>query len=437
MAANSARATSAQDTIDSIDGIGRSAGPLAFVACAGFMVLGVLLHFEAVPHPPSAAYATALVPIGVLLLISRNALKTLTVSIPPIALGVWIFLSSSWTEDAERTAFLVRLQLPLLLGFMIMGAVLSDKDVMAWLLNAVRVVLVVTAVAVATIPSTRAGALLNGDLLEGWHGLFGHKNELGPFLAIGLGVVIVADKGRWSRWLSLVAIGVLLLGSQSVTGITAAMVAVAAHGWLRANERSDDRVLSIAVVATTVLAIIGALGARAGLSIFLEATGKDPTFSGRTDIWAAVSGAIADRPILGYGRGGLFFSPPNDISIELWRQIGFRAPHAHNGVLDVTSQIGLVGLGLFAIVFVSTLRAAIRSFRRKEQFGSFALVFMATLTVASLSEPVFLGPYFSLLAMLRILSIRLDRVATLNDLRLQATPAKPSKVFGMPRAEAA
>ena len=408
--------------IDSIDGVRTSAGPIAMMACAVFIVFGVLLHFEAVPHPPTLAGVTALIPIGVLFLLRVDALKTLTISIPPMLLMVWIFLSSSWTEDPERTAFLIRLQLPLLLGFMIVGAVLSDRDVMKWLLRAGQFVLFISVVATVAIPSTREGALLNGEVLEGWHALFPHKNDFGPFLAIFMGVVIVADQNRWTRWPTLLLSSIMLIGSQSITGITAAMVAFAALAWLRANRRNDDRVMSIAIVITSAIALAGAFGARAGLPIFLEATGKDPTFSGRTDIWSAVWGAVVDRPILGYGRGGLFFNPPNDISVDLWRQIGFRAPHAHNGALDLVSQIGVVGLLIFAALFFSTFRSALHSYRRDEQFGEFALVFLATLAVASLSEPVFLGPYTSLLAMLRIVSIRLDRVAALNELSDQATP---------------
>ena len=410
------------DSIDSIDGVRTAAGPLAYFASVVFIVFGVLFHFEAVPHPPAVAYATALIPIGVLFLLRTDALKTLTVSVPPLLLIVWIFLSSSWTEDAERTAFLIRVQLPILVGFMIVGAVLSDRDVMKWLLRAGQFVLLISVAATAAIPSARQGALLNGEVLEGWHGLFPHKNDLGPFLAIFLGMVIIADKNPWTRWPTLGLTSLMLLGSQSITGLTSAMVAVAAMMWLRANQRADDRVMSIAVVVTTMIAVSGALGARAGLPIFLDATGKDPTFSGRTDIWSAVWGAVVERPILGYGRGGLFFTPANDISIELWREIGFRAPHAHNGVLDLTSQIGLVGLVLFVALFASTLRSAVHSYRRDEQFGSFVLVFLATLAVASLSEPVFLGPYTSLLAMLRIVTIRLDRVATLQELAERAVP---------------
>ena len=422
-------------TIDSIDGVRTTAGPIAYFACAVFVVLGVLLHFEAVSHPralaylTAAAYLTALIPIGVIFLLRVEVLRTLTVSLPPLLLIVWIFLSSSWTEDADRTAFLIRVQLPILVGFMIVGAVLSDRDLMMWLLRAGRVVLLVSVAATIAIPSSRAGALLNGEVLEGWHGLFPHKNDLGPFLAVFFGIVLIADGNKWAKWPTLFVTSAMLLGSQSITGLTSAMVAVAAMTWLRANRRADDRVMSIAVVVTTVVAVAGALGARAGLPIFLEATGKDPTFSGRTEIWGAVWGAITERPVLGYGRGGLFFQPANDISIELWREIGFRAPHAHNGVLDLTSQIGLIGLFIFAALYSSTMRSALRSYRRNETFGSFVLVFLATLTVASLSEPVFLGPYLSLLAMLRVMTIRLDRVAKTNELHEQArpnsSPAKP------------
>ena len=67
-----------EHNIDSIDGVRTSAGPIAMMACAVFIVFGVLLHFEAVPHPPTLAGVTALIPIGVLFLLRVDALKTLT-----------------------------------------------------------------------------------------------------------------------------------------------------------------------------------------------------------------------------------------------------------------------------------------------------------------------------------------------------------------------
>lgn len=407
------------------------AGPVAFVALLTFLVLGTLLHFDVFPNRPFMVYLTVLLPIGALFLLNVEALKGLTISIPPVLLGLWIFMSTAWSEDIDRTTFLVRLQVPLLIGFMIVGAVLSERHIMTWLWRAGQVALAISVAATIAIPSSRAGVLLNGERLDGWHALFRHKNDLGPFLAMLVGLVLVVDKNPWSRWPTVGIIGVMLLGSQSITGLTSALVGGATYAWLSANRKADDRTLSIAVALTTSIAIAAALGLRAGLPVLLEATGKDPTLSGRTDIWASVWGAVVDRPLLGYGRSGLFFSPPNDISLELWREIGFRAPHAHNGALDLTSQLGVIGLALFAALYFNTLRSAARSYRRGELFGSFTLVYMATMTVTSLSEPVFLGAYMSVLAMLRVVHIRLDRASRLDDLANIASP-KPALGAGTP-----
>lgn len=410
---------------DDSDRLLEEAGPIAFTALVAFIIFGTLVHFDVFPTRPFMAYSAALLPVGALFLLKADTVRGLTISVPPILLGVWIFLSKSWSEDVERTTFLTQVEVPLLIGFMVVGAVLSERRIMTWMWRAGQLALGISVVATIAIPSSRAGVLLNGERLDGWHALFRHKNSLGPFLAMLVGLVLVVDRRPSSRWPTLGIIAVMLLGSQSITGITSALVGGATYAWLSANRRADDRSLSIAVALTTTLAVAGALGLRAGLSLLLQATGKDPTLSGRTEIWSSVWGAIGDRPLLGYGRGGLFFSPPNEISLELWREIGFRAPHAHNGVLDIASQLGLIGLVLFATIFLSTLRSAARSYRRGETFGSFTLVYMAIVTVTSLSEPVFLGPYLSVLVMLRIVHIRLDRASRLDDLASIASP-KPA-----------
>ena len=392
-------------------------GPLAGFAASAFVVIGTLLHFQVFPHPPTAVYLVALIPVGVVLLLPKATVLAMPISVPPLLIVAWISISSAWTFDADRTAFLLRVELPLLVGFLIIAAVMQGSDVMALLLWAGRIALLITVAATIAVPASRSGSQLDGQALAGWHGLFPHKNDMGPFFAIFLAVVLVADRRRVTRYPTLVTIAIVLVGSQSVTALSTALVVVAGYVWLQANRNVDDRVLSITMISTIAMAIGAALGLRAGLPIFLDATGKDPTFSGRTDIWSAVSGAIGERPWLGYGRGGLFFSPPNERSIELWREIGFRAPHAHNGVLDLTSQIGLVGLGLFIVLLAQTIRSSVRSYRRGEHVGIFALAVVISIVVASLSEPAFLGPYLTVVCVLRVMTLKLDRAAQLATLR--------------------
>lgn len=409
---------SRSDTADAV-------GPIARAAAAAFVVIGTLVAFEAVPVPPSATYLTALIPFGVLLLLPASTIRSLTVSMQPILIAGWIALSTAWSFDVERTTFLVRLEIPILLGFLIIAAVVHEVDLMRWMLQAVRAALAISVLATIAIPSTRSGIWFGEETLAGWHALFPHKNDMGPFLAMGFGIVLVVDRSVLIRIATLAVTAVMIVGSQSVTAITTTLVLVAVWMWLQANRRVDDRVLSITMVSTLALATGAAMGARAGLPIFLEATGKDPTFSGRTDIWAATAGAIGDRPWLGYGREGLFFSPPNDLSLELWREIGFRAPHAHNGALDLTLQVGVIGLGLWITLFASTVLSSVRSYRRGEEFGIFSLMILSSIFVASLSEPVFAGAYLAVLGLLRVVGLRLDRRAELHRLATTAA-SKPT-----------
>lgn len=391
-------------------------GPIARVAGAVFLLAATAVHFDAVPAPPALTYLLALIPLGMVILLPAATIRGLTISMQTVLMAGWIAMSATWSFDPERTAFLVRVETPMLIGFLIVAAALDEHDLMRWLLHAGRLVLAISVAATIAVPSTRSGIWFGDETLAGWHALFPHKNDMGPFLAMVFGIVLVVDRNPFTRSATLVVTAAMILGSQSVTAITTTLVLVAAFAWLQANRRVDDRVLSITVVSTIALAVGSAMGARAGLPIFLEATGKDPTFSGRTDIWAATARAVADKPWIGYGREGLFFSPPNDLSLELWREIGFRAPHAHNGVLDLLLQVGLIGLGLYVVLFVSTTLAALRSYRRGETFGIFSLMVLTSIFVASLSEPVFAGPYLSLLCLLRVVGLRLDRRAELSGL---------------------
>jgi len=398
-------------------------GPIARTAGAAFLVLATAVHFDAVPTPPSLTYLIALIPVGMFLLLPAATVRGLTISMQTILIAGWIALSSAWSFDPDRTSFLVRVETPMLLGFLLVAAALHERDVMRWLLQAGRLILLVSVLATIAIPSTRSGIWFGDETLAGWHALFPHKNDMGPFLAMVFGIVLVVDRRPLTRYGTLAVAGIMILGSQSVTAITTTMVLVAAWMWLQANRRVDDRLLAITVVSTVALAVGAAMGARAGLPLFLEATGKDPTFSGRTDIWSATAQAVADKPWIGYGREGLFFNPPNDLSLQLWREIGFRAPHAHNGALDLLLQVGIIGLGLYFVLFTSTATSAIRSYRRGEDFGVFALIVLTSIFVASLSEPVFAGPYLTMLCLLRVMGLRLDRRANLASLAHVAATA--------------
>lgn len=400
-------------------------GPIATFACGVFIIAGVALHFGTFDSQPAMIYLTALIPLGVLLLLPVETLKSITVAIPAVLLTGWTVLSAAWTADAERTIFLLRTEVPIVLGFMLVAAILHEADFFRFLLWGGRAVLLITLAATALSPSSRIDYLPGGAELPGWHGFFEHKNEMGPFFVLFIAMVLIIDKRPWTRWPSLAGALILVAGSQSITALSALLVVLGAYGWLTLNRRADSRLLAATTMSTVVLLAASAFGIRAGLPLLLEATGKDPTFSGRTDIWAAVWELSKEHIWIGHGRGGVFFVPANDETLTLWQSIGFRANHEHNGVLASLVQLGIVGLGLVLAIFWSTIRSAIRSYRRHEDFGLFALVIAIAVLSISLSEPVFVGPYATFMIALSVIGLKLDRRQRITELATLARGVEP------------
>jgi O-antigen ligase len=87
--------------------------------------------------------------------------------------------------------------------------------------------------------------------------------------------------------------------------------------------------------------------------------GKDPTLSGRTDIWKAIVVSALKRPILGYGYMAFFNGIKGEnanagLSVQ-WG--GLSA--SHNGFLDVWVSLGFVGVGLIVYTFYRAFKNAI------------------------------------------------------------------------------
>ena len=92
-----------------------------------------------------------------------------------------------------------------------------------------------------------------------------------------------------------------------------------------------------------------------------RARGKDLTLSGRTLIWSASTDAISDRPLTGYGIGGVWRDAATDPTAVMMRKIGFTVFHSHSTVLEVMLLLGAIGLALFLLVYVSAVSGAIKA----------------------------------------------------------------------------
>ena len=139
-------------------------------------------------------------------------------------------------------------------------------------------------------------------------------------------------------------------------------------------------VLSLAVIASLVML----LGGKAGAA---QALGKDPTLTGRTDIWAAVI-PLASNPLVGAGFESFWISPA--VHQKLWAAIpGLPLNEAHDGYIEVYLELGWVGLALVGLIFISGYRRSVTAFRRAPGLGSLMIAYLLTAMVYSVTEAGF------------------------------------------------
>jgi O-antigen ligase len=210
----------------------------------------------------------------------------------------------------------------------------------------------------ASIPFISAAKHLAGEvdaaLVGNWRGLYGHKNIAGAISAI-TALTFLFSRNGWRNWLGIViaiAAMAFLVMTRSKTSLGLLPLAIAAgllyrFGWRDSLSRAV--VMAAAVLILAVLASVAAFDADA-IAHALE----DPAeFTGRAAIWAAELSYVHDHLFLGSGFGT--FADTGGIS-PLHGYIGGHwveeVSHGHNGYLQLTVTIGVVGAVLALIALI-------------------------------------------------------------------------------------
>lgn len=394
-------------------------GPIATWLAQVYVVGALIYSFGVIYEQLPPAFSLVLLGpgLGCLVLAPRRLVRHLRISVPLAMLLGWTVLSWSWSYNPDQTLLRLGTQVPTVLVLVAVTGLLQPRDLVTALKWSIRLTLLLVVARLVTDPGSRT----TGDselVVEGWKGSFSDKNSLGLYLVFALTVTLVLDRG-WSRVLTTCGVGVLLAGSQSATSLSAAIVVVLVWMWLALWRSQQGRQSALFVLASIGLVVVAIGAALSSYTAILEVYGKDADLTGRTAIWAAVAHAVTDRPLTGYGLGALFnLGDPSSQSLLLWHEIGFKAAHAHNGVLDLVGQLGVVGLLLFLATLWTTLRTAVRSLRVEVGVASTAVLMISALLVMSVSEPVFLGPWLLVIALLQAPFLRTgDHERRVEDLR--------------------
>jgi exopolysaccharide production protein ExoQ len=357
---------------------------------------------------PNIVQVAALPALGVMALLMSAPGAVARAPISMLCLGylLWMGMSLAWSNDPSTTMYELRRWAVLPLTMFIASSLPSRLAAAA--LGAVVAVLVsVTALWYLVAPSSASRAAI-GDSAIGLRGPFAHKSTLGLFLAVALAFLLASRLRSSYKAAAAVGLTLLLLLSQSATGISAALVAAAV--WLLVStlaSAEDSRARTLGGVTAVGMLIMGVYIAFASLPVVTASFGKDITLTGRTYIWAASVRVIAERPWLGYGWGGVWADPFRDPTATMNRQIGFQASHAHNSALQLLLELGIVGLVLWLGTLVLLIRLGWQLLRRDDSLGMLLVLVGTVIAFAGLSEVTSKGPL--LVLELALIGIGLSR----------------------------
>jgi O-antigen ligase len=349
-------------------------------------------------------------------------LAAMRANLPLLALLVLPLLSGLWSiEPGDTLRRGAALLASSLLGFYL-AVRFSPASLMRLLLWGLGLTVVLSWVVLAAWPGR---GVMSFPYEGAWRGIFTHKNALGQVMLLNLIVVLIAlpetRRHRWLLWADLALSLILLVGANSKTYLVGGLLLGALGLSLRLWMRRSRQFLPM-----TALLASGAILAAANLDAILGLFGRDVTLTGRTDLWQAVWPMIEQRVLLGYGYQAFWINPAGPAA-QIWSAIDWRAPNAHNGILEWWLGLGLVGLALMAWVFGRAVARATFASRRADRATSYwTSIFLGLFLLSGLSESDFLSQN-DLLSMLFVATvIYCDATAARRSRRPSAMPLVPA-----------
>jgi O-antigen ligase len=276
------------------------------------------------------------------------------------ALGVLALVSVLWSQDPARSAVFASSYL--LLTLFTYGLVFRcDIDQLISITLKTGALLSLLSIAIVLIAPT-VGTSQGADALRSgsWNGIFIDRTSAAKCFVFLLSPAIVNWQPRLirvDRLLYIAMLSLLILQAHAVTS-TIAVCAYAVFMYTLTFVRKHKLHLSPLPRVIGVLALICAcICLYAFAPVLLEALGRDSSLTGRSDVWMAVLRSIERRPLLGYGFSSFWLGMQGE-SAAVLTSTRWVFGYAHNGVLEIWLQLGVVGVLLFVITLVNAVKDA-------------------------------------------------------------------------------
>lgn len=278
------------------------------------------------------------------------------------AIPVAAFLSQLWSINSESTLTgAIRLAVGALIGVsMARGVDLRIQPELVW--KCLIIGMILSAIAAVIFPDIAVAS----DIRESsWQGIYSTKNVFGRISALAIFAIVVDMIGRQKREkryrvIALAFSLVCLFKSGSAFGLAATLTVALILAALYLM-RHVYRIAFPVLIAVVLLFLETALESLSqNISTVAGEFQRDPTLTGRTDLWNYVIEYIRDRPILGYGYSAFWNSSLGDLASAA---LGFKIVHAHNGSIEMMINLGIIGLLSLYLLFCTALTSGSRERR--------------------------------------------------------------------------
>ena len=268
----------------------------------------------------------------------------------------WATLSLMWSDDAQLTMRrIVGLLCTTAAGF-VLGMRFELKALLRILAWALAFAVIASFFAAVLFPSLGIMAKLDGGA---WRGIFAHKNELGRTMGIALIVFIcLLWESRQNRptYLIFFSLSVaLLVLSRSMTSIIVTVLTLSVGFYRRSRLRPYQSVAFLAI--SLLVGFVATVYLQSRMDSIFAMIGRDSNLTGRIPLWRLSIAAMLHRPLLGAGWDAFWPGPEGDTIRNLVRWV---VPHAHNGFLEISLNIGVIGLLIFMLFNFDCFRRALR-----------------------------------------------------------------------------
>jgi O-antigen ligase len=239
-------------------------------------------------------------------------------------------------------------------------------------------------------------AIENNGLRQGsWRGIFYHKNNLGMYMYLGATAALLTTQTLRLKWQRLLAWGTVLVNvllivlSASKTALLVFLILLGLIPYCRVMRWRSRYLIPLLTFGILVLGS-AAVWFMGNYEFILSQFGKDPTFSGRTDIWWAVWRSALERPWLGYGYDAFWVEDVGRCVGEcsyVRAAIHFDASSAHNGYLDLLVSLGFVGVMTFGVGLAAAYhRSLLRVIRSRQPADCWPFLLLISLILYTQSE---------------------------------------------------